>query len=288
MMSAEALNARNTEDARKLEEYVVSESFVLFRDFLVQGQKLACILGVVQIAKHDTQAAFLGFLPGISRRSCVQVTCSPSSQEDLKWKPWIPMCLVMVDKRVVRGAFIMNFNGLENLAQSALDSGSSNQLRAYYIPLLFSPIGTVELQHRINARLVAAQQEILRTLLNPADLEQSAQAACQRFELMSFTYYRLWPNDTGCPPDARGIAAKEMGQPLYQDLQVKLAVPLTLLNQSVPVSLKPMLRFPGGGGSTDHGLCHTWLYPADLEQAELANAFICDIELPLPLSLMGP
>ncbi|KAF1354407.1 hypothetical protein EJ07DRAFT_158558 [Lizonia empirigonia] len=187
----------------------------------------------------------------------------------------------------------MDFNGLESLTQSALESDKSKQLAAHYTSLLSNSIDTFELQHRINARLVAAQQEILRTLLNPTDLEQSAWTACQhhkgeadellqRFKLLTFTYYRLWPDETRCPPSARSIAAGEMDRPLHQDLKVKLAVPLPLLKQSVSVSLKPMLRFPGGGGSTGYGLGCNWLYPADLQQAEqLGDAFVCDIELPL-------
>ncbi|KAF2850625.1 hypothetical protein T440DRAFT_517947 [Plenodomus tracheiphilus IPT5] len=186
----------------------------------------------------------------------------------------------------------MDFKGLEKLTQGAIESDRSKHLTAHYTTLLSSLIGTVELQHQINAKSVAAQQEILRTLLNPADLEQAAQTACrhykgeadellQRFKLMTFTYYRLWPDETQCPHDARSIAAEEMGRPLHQDLKVKLAVPSALLNQSTPLSLKPMLRFPGGGGTTGHGQ-GLWLYPADFEQAEQrGDAFVCDIELPL-------
>ncbi|KAF2844521.1 hypothetical protein T440DRAFT_548392 [Plenodomus tracheiphilus IPT5] len=291
MPSTKAPNAPNAEDLTELEEYVVPESFKLFKNFLVEGQKLACALGIAREAKSDTQAAFLGFFEGISRLSCVQVTCPPISQEDLKRKPWIPMCVVMVDKRIIGGAFIMDFGGLENLIQDPLEKDVSKQLKAYYTKLLSSPIDTVELQHRINERLVAAHQEKLAALLNPEDLEQAAQTVCQqlkgktqllqRFMLKTLTYYRLWPDDTRCPPDARSIAAEEMGRPIHQDLEVKLALPSALLNQSTPVSLKPMLRFPGGGGTTGHGQ-GLWPYPADFEQAEEREyAFVCNIELPL-------
>ncbi|KAF2845015.1 hypothetical protein T440DRAFT_545748 [Plenodomus tracheiphilus IPT5] len=267
--------------------YSVSQLFAPYKVPLVEGQEMVRALKITQEVTDDTQAAFLGFVPGELRLSCIQLACAPMPKGDLEQRPWIPMCIHLVKGLAVGGTFIVDFDWLSTLKQGTLERTSQEKLATHYAELLAS-LNDYELR----AKIVAAGQKILLTLLNPIDLQQSALTAChqleeksnkvlQRFELLDYEYSRLWPDASKCHPREREPASKAMGRPIYTDLKVNLAIPKHLLEYSEPISMKPMVRFLGGGGTTGRGL-GLWLYPADLELAEeRRDSFVCDVELPL-------
>jgi hypothetical protein len=117
-----------------------------------------------------------------------------------------------------------------------------------------------------NARLVKECQDAIQRTLNPPEFEEAAHKLYpaenkatkllhKHFEISDEVYGTIWPNPKRLPPQWRPIAAQEIGRPLQTELKAVLAIPRKLRQSKLPVAIKVILRFHGGGGVSSLMCC---------------------------------
>jgi hypothetical protein len=118
---------------------------------------------------------------------------------------------------------------------------------------------------KADAKLVFEGQRLLNTLFNPPDfiadaLTRNVCADSKAAELLrndeefvskGFAYRTIWPDEQKLPPQWRGVAEAEIGEPIYADLKVAISFRRDLLKSERHSLVKPVLCFPGGGAVSD-------------------------------------
>jgi hypothetical protein len=119
---------------------------------------------------------------------------------------------------------------------------------------------------RADARLAKKYHDTIQGILNPPEFEKAAhqlylvenkatQLLHKQFEIFYEVYGTIWPAVERLPPPWRPIAAQEIGRPLQTELKAVLAIPRKLCQSKLPVAIKVILRFHGGGGVSSLMCC---------------------------------